>query len=192
MTARRGFTLLEVMVALLVTSLVVGLGYATLASAMDTQSRTADVRRAATTRAAAQALLGDALRHAVEGEAPGAQGWQVTRDASGGVAQWSFVTRGLVPPLGASGRWQVRVTATDARVRIAAVSLDEPAAPLFFDVPDVAGLSVAFRAIGEDAWRDTWDDRTRLPQGMVVTWRDGSDRAIGAPLVVRTAPVGSP
>lgn len=190
MRHRRGFTLLEVMVALVVTSLVVWLGYATLASAMDTQARTASVREDATARAATQGLLHDALRHAVEGLAPDTEGWRLVRGSTGTTARLAFVTRGIVPPLGASGRWQVVVEPVASGLGVIATSLDAALPPLALRVPDAAAMQVLVRGASDGAWRDQWDDATRLPTAISIRWLDARGTTIGAPLVARRTPVG--
>ncbi|MCU0624789.1 MAG: prepilin-type N-terminal cleavage/methylation domain-containing protein [Gemmatimonadaceae bacterium] len=187
---RRGFTLLEVMVALVVTSLVVWLGYATLASAMDTQARTAVVRDDATARAATRALLHDALRHAVDGLSPDAEGWRLEPAGDGTTRRLAFVTRGIVPPFGASGRWQVVVEPVASGLAMLATSLDAPLPPLAVRLPDAASMQVLARGPGDAAWRDRWDDASRLPTAINVQWRDASGRPVGTPIVARRAPVG--
>mgnify|MGYP001810169263 CR=1 FL=1 len=187
---RRGMTLLEVMVALLVTALVVGLGYATLGSAMDTQDRTSAVRDAATSQAAARALLTDALRHVVDGRAIDSEGWHATPATDGTTARLAFVSRGLVSPLGASGRWQVVVAPHEGALWLSAESLDAAAPRLAVRLPNTTAMRLRFRSRTDAGWVSRWDDATRVPLAIEVQWLDAAGQPVGAPFVARTAPVG--
>ncbi|MGZ8470574.1 MAG: PulJ/GspJ family protein, partial [Gemmatirosa sp.] len=69
MSARRGFTLLEVMVALVVSAMVVTLAYGAAQAGFDTEARLREGQAAARATTAWRALLGDALRHVERGVA---------------------------------------------------------------------------------------------------------------------------
>jgi general secretion pathway protein J len=186
----RGFTLLEVMVALLVTSLVVLLAYATLSAATDTEARVARAHAVARHEAAARALLADALRHAVAEARRDGRTWALESDDAGSTRRFSFVTRGVQVPHGASGRWFVTLYASARDIRLSAVSLDDASPTLETSLPGVRFSVRCFdRAAG--AWRDTWPDITRLPDAIDVTLSDSAGRAVGPPVVARLSPMGT-
>ena len=64
---RRAFTLIEVLLALVITGLVVTLAYGTAQAGFDTQARLAEYRVVGESDAVVRSLLSDALRHAVDG-----------------------------------------------------------------------------------------------------------------------------
>jgi prepilin-type N-terminal cleavage/methylation domain-containing protein len=201
MTARRGFTLIEVMVALIVSGLVVSLAYAAAQGGLDTEARLGTHRTHAESLVALRAMLTDALRHAERGRRGGPAVFAL-RDAvdSDGAPSDSlvFLTRGIESPLGTSGIWTLLLTRRADTLRLAATagtddrSADAGRAALLAEVPGVTGLDV--RALGRTAltgWRGTWDDADVAPEAVSITLR-GSDGGRAAPLVVRMGLERSP
>ena len=189
MTARRGFTLIEMMIALVIGSVVVVLAYATLRAGMDVQSRVTAAREADQTTVAFRAILNDALRHAVTGDARDSGGLRTVTDASGRTTRLVFVSRGITAPLGGSDAWQIGLSADSTGVILDATALDSARAPLRLLARGPQAFAVRFLALDDQRWRTQWNDPTRLPEAVEVSFLDAQGRATMAPLVSRTAPV---
>jgi prepilin-type N-terminal cleavage/methylation domain-containing protein len=190
MSARRGFTLIEVMIALVIGSVVVTLAYATLHAGMDVQRRVAEAREADASRTAFRAMLVDALRHAVPADARDARGLHADANAAGRATSLSFISRGISAPLGGAGLWSVALAPDAAGVVFTAASLDSSRTPLRMVARGVRGMVVRFLAADDANWRSAWNDVTRLPAAVEVRFLDGDGRDAMAVLVARTAPVG--
>lgn len=169
---RNAFTLIEVMVALVVTGLVVSLAYGAAQAGFDTEDRL-DAHRAGQERAAAmRTLLADALRHQVEGVRGGDEVFALTdRVASGGGSADSLrlATRGLVAPLGGSATWNVSVWLAGDTLRLSA-------RPLAGGVPveawqgEVRSFDVQALGRGLSAeWSGTWPDGDVAPDAVSLT-----------------------
>jgi prepilin-type N-terminal cleavage/methylation domain-containing protein len=185
---RTGFTLIEVLIAVVISSIVVTLAYATLASASETERRVERVRAATDDATAGRALLRDALRHAVLD----ASGWAWGTDAAGHTTRVSFVSRGIVPPLGATGRWRVTLSSNAGLTRLVASPLDEVAPDLMLVLHASAGMRLRLQERADSEWHTEWHDARRLPSAMEFTWLDAAGHTITEPLVVRTMPVAAP
>lgn len=189
MKARHGFTLIEVMIALLVSSVVVLLAYATLRAGLDVQERVTASREADATATAMRAMLSDALRHAVAGDARDARGLHTDADATGRVTAMGFVSRGIMAPLGGSGQWRVGLSSDSEGVTLAATPIGSIGTPLRFTARGARTFAVRFLALEDDAWRGDWNDPSRLPSAVEVRFLDAAGRESMATLVARTAPV---
>jgi prepilin-type N-terminal cleavage/methylation domain-containing protein len=188
---RRGFTLIEVMLALVISSVVVTLGYSTLQAGVDVESRIAVAREADQHMTAMRAVLGDALRHAVAGDGIADQQLRIASGADGRTAMLAFVSRGIVAPQGGTARWFVTLTTDTAGVTFDARPLDAGAVPLRIRVAAARTFAVRFKAREDLDWQTTWDDSARLPLAIEVHFlgRDGRDAV--APVIARTTPVGA-
>ncbi|MDZ7631066.1 MAG: prepilin-type N-terminal cleavage/methylation domain-containing protein [Gemmatimonadaceae bacterium] len=186
---RRGFTLVEVMIALLVGSMVVLLAYATLRAGLDVQDRVTSAREADETSTAMRAMLADALRHAVTADAGASRGLESEADATGRPARLGFISRGITAPLGGSAPWQVDLTADTMGVTLDASPLDGAGGALRFTSRTSRAFAVRFLARDDDQWRADWNDPTRLPSAIEVRFLDGAGHESMSPLVARTAPV---
>lgn len=190
MRNRRAFTLLELIVSIAVAGIVALLAYGSASAGFDT--RDALARHRATTEAElrSRALLGDALRHASdEGGATGALGstFQLIDavEPSGLPAdRLSFFTRGVVPPLGASGLWSMTVVPTATGVGIVAEPVDGGAA-LHAVFSGARGLNVEVMPIADRNWTTAWPATNQLPAAVRLTFYDSTRATIGAPLVIR-------
>lgn len=192
--SRRGrgaFTLLEVMVALVVTSVVVLLAYATLSAATDTEARVVRAHRDTRDDAAARALLADAVRHAVAETRRDGRTWALEQAADGTTSRFTFVTRGIQMPHGASGRWFVSVQPTANGVQVVAAPLDDDAPPLLASLAGVS-LSVQCYRQATARWQAEWTDLTRLPDAIAITLMDATGRDVTAPIVARLSPSSAP
>lgn len=184
MRSRRGMTLLELMVALVVGSVVVLLAWATLRGGLDAQDRVAAARDDAGAMSVLRTLVGDALRHAVVSDDRGTPvGLRVGTAPTGPALE--FLTRGIDAPLGATAIWRVRLVADSAGVRLAAQSTAGDRLPLQLRLPGVWTVAVRARTVVDAEWRGAWADSTRLPQAVEVRFLDRNDREIGAPLIAR-------
>lgn len=184
-----GFTLIEVMVALLIGSVVVLLAYSTLRAGLDVQARVAESREADEATTALRAMLADAVRHAVAGDARDPLGMHTTADQAGALTTLAFVSRGVSAPLGGSASWLVGLSADTAGVTFSATSLDSTRTPLRVTSRGARTFAVRFLARDDAEWRAGWNDPTRLPEAVEIRFLDGTGRESMAALVARTAPV---
>ena len=185
MMVRRGFTLVEVMIALLIGSVVVVLAYATLSAGLDTQDRVNAARDADASATALRAILTDAVRHAVSGDAVYPRG-MYTGEAG---TSLNFATRGVEAPLGGTALWQLSLTADTGGVALRAVSRDGNRAPLLVTARGSRRFAVRFLPLASSEWRATWDDPTRLPEAVELRFLDAQGHDAMPPLLARTAPV---
>lgn len=185
MTLRRGFTLVEVMIALLIGSVVVVLAYATLSAGLDTQQRVTTARETDASATALRAMLTDAVRHAVAGDADDPQGMH-TSDAG---TSLRFTTRGIEAPLGGTALWQLSLTADTGGVALRAFPRDDKRAPLMITARSSRRFAVRFLPLASSEWRDRWDDPSRLPEAVELRFLDAQGRDALPPLIARTAPV---
>jgi prepilin-type N-terminal cleavage/methylation domain-containing protein len=184
---RRGFTLLELLVAIVLAGVVALLVYGTSRAASDTETRLAASRRAWQSQRAMRTLLEDALRNARSPLRPGDPAFQLQTQTSGrGVPsdRLTFVTRGGFPPLTGDADWRVTVEATPAGLSVIAVPLGvRAAARLAGLVPGVTGVEIRVQTPGGGPWNRQWALPAAFPRAVVLTfWNDSA--AIGAPLRV--------
>jgi prepilin-type N-terminal cleavage/methylation domain-containing protein len=191
---RRGFTLLELLVALVITSVVALLAYGTARAGMDTSERLERHRAAVEGQALLRALLLDALRHPTEGgglamddtlfvleDAVSTEG--VPLDAV------QFFTRGITPPLGATDTWLVTLSPTAEGLHMHAVPQGlRKATPIDALLANARGLNV--RVLGRTAdsvWSDRWDVAGRVPAAVALEFFDARGARFAAPLIVHGA-----
>ena len=196
MIARRGFTLLEVIVALVIMGLVVSLAYASAQAGFDTERRLEHHRSAGEAEVTTRALLVDALRHTIPGVRGGPPVFELVRGAGVSGDSVVFLTRGIIPPLGTSATWKVTVAAGPHGLRLQALPQDtrtdaasrshDTAGTLSAELPDVASLDVRVLGRGSSAaWSEEWTDAGVAPQAVRLTFLSPAGAAIGAPIVVR-------
>ncbi len=172
---RRGFTLIEVMVSLVITGLVTSLAYAALQAGFDTDARIAAHRDGAGREAVVRALVSDVLRHQVEGVRGGDDVFVlIDRSRSDGAAADSLrvTTRGVVAPLGASAPWTVDIwlSADTLRVEGYPLALDATIPPLSMRLFGVAGFDV--RALGRGlaaVWTSSWPESDVSPDAFAIS-----------------------
>ncbi len=190
MIARRGFTLVEVMIALVIGGVVVTLAYATLRAGMDVEARVTEAREADVSMTTFRAMLSDALRHAAIGDSRDVPGLHTEVDGLGRISRLAFASRGITAPLGGSGSWQVRLSTDSTGVVLNATAIDSARAPLRLVARGSHAFTLRFLGADEVNWRTTWEDRTRLPSAVEVRFLDREGHDTMAALVARTAPVG--
>ncbi len=183
--ARRGFTLLEVLVALVVTAMVVTLSYGAAQAGFDTEARLAERRAAADALTAWRALLGDAIRHVERGVADDDAVFVLAGDTL------RLQTRGVVPPHGTGERWLVTLAPTAEGVRLTA----SPVAGASGDVVSVLvrearGAHVRVLPYAGGAWTDAWPRASAVPAAVSVQLLDAAGGALAPALVARTRPAG--
>jgi prepilin-type N-terminal cleavage/methylation domain-containing protein len=189
-TARKGFTLIEVTIALVIGAVVVLLAYSTLHAGMDVEDRVSAARDADESTTAMRALLTDAVRHAVTGDARDMRGMHMETDAHGQPARLEFMSRGVDAPLGGTAAWQIVLSSDTAGVTLNATPLDSSRTPLRLSARGARAFAVRFLPIDDDAWRTQWDDPARLPFALEVRFLDASGKDVMEALLARTSPVG--
>lgn len=188
---RRGFTLIEIMVALVVTGLVVSVAYATLQAGFDTSDRLANAQDGEEREIVARAMLSNALRHAVPGTIGGEPVF-VLRDEPRGDGL-TFLTRGVAEPLGASDVWEVSLLSGPGGTRFDAQQVDNPARSFSTLLQRVHALSVRVRGRDfRDGWLETWSAPDRSPAAVSIAFMNADGRVIGAPLMARVGLEGNP
>ncbi|MGQ0648792.1 MAG: PulJ/GspJ family protein [Gemmatimonadaceae bacterium] len=186
MRTSRAFTLIEVMVALVVSGLVVSLAYAAMQGGLETRERLARHHNETESLVTVRGMIRDALRHAIPGIRGGPDVFFLfDRVTATGVAADSlvFFTRGVVAPFGTSAAWRVSLSVDSAGLQFAA----EPEAlssgtAVSATVVSVTGLDV--RALGRGAgasWRGAWDDATVVPRAVALTLANAA--GVTTPLV---------
>ena len=197
MTMRRGFTLLELLVALVLTSIVALLVYGSATAGTEAQRRLRENEHALQRARALRATLQDALRNVRPITKEGETTLVVVRgvDARGRPRdRLSFITAGGLPPLTGSD-WEVTLQPTPRGLELFAAALDVRApARVLGPIPGVTGLRVRLvRADSDTAFVRTAPaggdpgegvaipDPTALPRAVEITyWSDSG--AVGTPL----------
>lgn len=188
---RKAFTLVEVMVALVVTGLVVSLAYASVQAGFDTAERITLVQQGEEREVVARTLLSRALRHAVPGTI-GGQPVFVLRDLPDGDAL-AFRTRGIGEPQGASAVWEVRLQPESDGVRFSGEIADGSGQSFSALLPRVRRVDVRVRGRdARDGWVEQWDFSNRSPVAVAITFVDSNGRPLGAPLTARVGLEGNP
>jgi type II secretion system protein J len=192
---RAGFTLVELLVAIMITSVIALLAYGSARAAFDTDDRLARARSAVEGAGAMRALVSDALRHAVPAVSDDQLAFELqagTRADDLPADRVRFVSRGLVPPLGAGTAWLVTVGVAADGLVVDAVPVTGDAAPVRALVPGVAGLRVRALASDGGAWARAWDAPARLPRGVELRLLRADGALAGAPIVVALDAAAAP
>lgn len=183
---RRGFTLLEVLLAIVLLGIVVLLVYGTAGVTLDTERRLADWRSAFQSSRAWQATIEDALRNTYPALVRGDTAFSVETDYAGGgrpMDRLRFVTAGSFPPLTPDADWEVTLAPTSTGLALLAAPLGVAAPPrMILGRPEVRGLDVRVLAgdeVGE--WSDRWEFPTLVPAAVELTYW-GEDGPIGPPV----------
>ena len=198
MNRRGGFTLLELMVAVVLTSVVTLLAYATVRGGLDTSERLERHRTTVGAEIVVRAMLFDALRHLPEGGGAAMNDvlFEIenrTNDAGLPSDVVRFLSRGVTSPAGASATWSVSLAPSEAGVRFVAVPVNPgTGAPIDALLVGARGLSarVLVRS-GDSAWLDEWDAPGRVPAAVALEFL--SERGVPmTPLIVQAALEGVP
>jgi prepilin-type N-terminal cleavage/methylation domain-containing protein len=173
-----GFTLLEVMIALLLTSLVAMMAYA--AARVSVGSAAVIERELVTLRSerAARQLLLDLLHNVRPARSGADTGLALT------AGTLVFTAAGALP-LDPERDWRVTMRPGEGGLAISARSLGRgPEKRAELRLPRVTGWDVRVLPPGGKTWMQNWVPSPALPAAVGVTLQDG-DRPLGAPLTVR-------
>jgi prepilin-type N-terminal cleavage/methylation domain-containing protein len=175
--AGSGFTLLELMIAIVLTGVVAMLVYGAAAVAMDTQDRLRERGREIRARQAWRATLQEAFRNTRPAATFADTAFFLEDGFVGGrpADRVSFVTAGSMPPLTADSDWVVTLEASPEGLVLSARPVGVIAPPQrVVGVPGVTGLSIrVFDPEPPAGWRDTWDYPRLVPAAVELTyWTD--------------------
>jgi prepilin-type N-terminal cleavage/methylation domain-containing protein len=193
MNRRSGFTLFEVMVAIVITGVVALLVFGTAQAGFDTRDRLERFRTQVEGQAILRALLVDALRHPVEGggfamndtlflieDAVRADG--LPMDAL------RFHSRGVMSPQGATTPWSVLLLPEDGGLRLIAIPADTNVASIDALMPTTRGIDVrVLTRTADSVWNEQWDGIGRVPAAVAIDFYADDGSRIGPPLVVHSA-----
>jgi prepilin-type N-terminal cleavage/methylation domain-containing protein len=182
----RGFTLLELIVAVVLAGVVALLVYGAAGAAADIQERLWAKRAAVQSARAMRVAIEDALRNARPALRYGDTVLVLedrTDDAGRPADRLSFVAAGALAPLTPDADWSVTLAPTAEGLTLAAIPLGfaEPSR-VVARLAGVVGLDVRVLPPGPgQSWSDRWTLRTKLPRAVELTyWADTG--AIGSPV----------
>ena len=189
MRARRGFTLLELIVSIAVSGIIALLVYGSASAGFDTRDALARYRATNEAELRVRAMLADALRHASDEADAGTLAFDLVdaTDPRGlPLDQLTFLTRGVLPPLGSSARWSMTLTPTARGLLVRAVPVEQSGAGSISAVLDqVRGLDVQVASLADGSWSAAWPSSGQLPAAAQLTFYDVAGAPVGAPVVVR-------
>lgn len=178
-----GFTLLEVIVALILTSLVVMLAYGAARVSFDAKARLSAERRTLQGQRAARQMLADALRNVQPPIDPADPPFELKGD------RLSFVAAGGAPPLDPDYDWLISMGPAGDRVAVVAKPLgNAPVQQVSFTLPQVTRWDVRVLVPGNTVgWLREWPAGSLLPKAVEVRfWNDSLP--LGDPLLVTLVP----
>jgi prepilin-type N-terminal cleavage/methylation domain-containing protein len=178
-----GFTLLEVIVALILTSLVVMLAYGAARVSFDAKARLGVERRTLQGQRAARQMLADALRNVQPPLSPADAPFELHGD------RLSFVAAGGAPPLDPDYDWLISVGPAGDRVAVVAKPLgNAPVQQVSFTLPQVTRWDVRVLVPGNTVgWLREWPAGSLLPKAVEMRfWNDSLP--LGDPLLVTLVP----
>ena len=189
MSNRRAFTLLALIVSMAVAGIIAILAYGSAAAGFDTRDALARHRATTESELRARVLVTDALRHASDEGDRGtpAFGLVDAMDVRGLPSdQLTFLTRGIMPPLGGSALWSVTFAPSPNGLVLRAAPLGSSGeGSVTAALANVRGLDVQVAALADRSWNSAWPASGQLPAAVRLTFYDSSGAVIGAPLVVR-------
>lgn len=182
-----GFTLLELLIAIVISGVVSLVAYASLTAGLDTLGRVDEHRRSAQSRALVRPLLTDALRHAVDAQAEGRPSFAISQASSSSrSSSLTFLTRGVESPLGSSGLWNMRLSTSSAGLLVQAEPLeDRTRAALEATVPGVSEIRFRVLPTRQDmVWVTNWESQRQRPYALKIEMLDSAGHIIDAPIVL--------
>lgn len=178
-----GFTLLEVIVAVLLTSLVVILGFSAAKVSFDSGARLEFTLRTLQSERAVRQMIGDALRNAQPPHQPLDQGFELRND------RLTFVAAAGASPLDPDYDWLITIGPAGSRLEFAARPLGHaPPAEVRFSLPRVTRWDVRVLTAGSTTgWLREWPGGTVMPRAVEMKfWNDSLP--VGPPLLVSLVP----
>jgi prepilin-type N-terminal cleavage/methylation domain-containing protein len=171
---RRGFTLVELTVAIVLTGVVALLVYGAADVALDTEERLQAEERAVRSERAWRALVEDALRNVRTNSDYGRATLILEQhlDAMGRPRdRLQFITAGGTPPLTPDADWNVTIEPAAGGVTLTATPFGVVGPPRTVMGPGVTGLDVrVYGGVQNPAWLETWSDRRSLPRAIEITY----------------------
>jgi prepilin-type N-terminal cleavage/methylation domain-containing protein len=178
-----GFTLLELIVALVLTSLVVMLAYGAARVSFDAKTRLGAERRTLQGQRAARQMLADALRNLQPPLRPADPPFELHGD------RLSFVAAGGAAPLDPDYDWLISVAPAGDRVAVIAKPLgNAPPEEVRFTLPQVTRWDVRVLVPGNTVgWLREWPAGSQMPKAVEMRfWNDSLP--LGDPLLVTLVP----
>lgn len=159
-----GFTLLEVVIAIALTAVAVGVAASALTSATLVKERVAAHRESLELDVRFRTTLIDMLRHAPAADGVDEPLMRVTR-TTGGEPQLVFLSTGVQPPYGSGGAWRVTVTGIATGISLTAEPIgseqDRPLLSMLLRAPMRAQLRTPMRAPMREPMRGPMRDELR-------------------------------
>lgn len=188
---RKAFTLIEIMVALVVTGLVVSIAYASVQAGFETSDRLTAAQSGEEREIVARVMLSRAVRHAVPGALGGRPVFVLRNGPLGD--ELAFRTRGVGEPNGASEIWDVELISDVNGVRFHGRAAGDSSRAFSTVLPRVQRIDVRVRGRDfRDGWFEEWPFVDRSPVAVMIAFLDANNRAIGAPLIARVGLEGNP
>ena len=188
MKLRRGMTLIEMMVALVLTGIVALLAYGSVQAGLDSAGRIEGYQRKGESQVLLRSLVTDALRHPADAPDGSGTAFEVLQVTGGGEAL-RFVSRGVSGPLGAGHLWRVEVGPSSQGLAFNAAALDGDVAPVRGIIPSLRSMMVrVLRSSDDGEWQSEWKSTRQFPVAVEIVLRDSLGVVAGAPLVVQLGP----
>lgn len=186
MKSRRGFTLIELIVALVLTGIVSLLAYGSIQAAIDSSERLTKQRQTVESEAMVRTLVADALRHPADSP-DGDPTFELVSVAGNRGNGIQFVSRGVSGSLGAGQLWRVALRPTTGGLELDAISLDGSPATIRGQLPGLSSIDVrVLTAIDDREWQNHWESTQQFPSAVEILFRDSLGRRGAAPLIVQT------
>jgi prepilin-type N-terminal cleavage/methylation domain-containing protein len=177
-TRRVGFTLIEIMVGLVITSIVVLLAYGIAQVGYDARARMIGHLRDVESARAIRTLLSDALRNVRTPDRPDDPGFVLQNGSL------SFVAAGGTPPLDPDYDWLIHVAPGPRGLEVAATPLGHATpARVTFRSSDITRWDVRVLDANGTQWIQDWSTQRITPRAVTITFWHNSVTA-GLPLEV--------
>ncbi|HWZ58350.1 MAG TPA: prepilin-type N-terminal cleavage/methylation domain-containing protein [Gemmatimonadaceae bacterium] len=174
----RGFTLLELLVALVLMSIVALLAYASAQVSVDVRARVGDALRLQQSTRATREFLADALRNARSPQRPDDTTFSLRGD------HLSFVAAGPGPPLDPDYDWRITIQPDTGGLELVAVPVGRaPPGEVALRLPTVTGWDVRVLAPSDSSWVREWPTSVMMPHAVAITLWNRSG-PVGPPLHV--------